>query len=135
MLDFWSRSSLFNLLFFLQRFLSHKLFVSVCSHMFFLRIILVEGSCFLYCLIGDLEHTSVYTAVSGLRINVVAMCVQSKLRHMYMSKLSAMYSWVFCKFCLNYVAVKFLGTAKLVVNIKITAEAELNYYCDKGSQL
>ena len=59
------------------------------SHMFFLRIILVEGSCFLYYLIGDLEYTSVYTAVSGLWINVVAMCVQSKLRHMYMSKLSA----------------------------------------------
>ena len=33
---------------FLQIFSSHKLFVSVCSHMFFLRIILVEGSCFLY---------------------------------------------------------------------------------------
>ena len=87
MLDFWSRSSLYNLLFFLQRFLSHKLFVSVCSHMFFLRIILVEGSCFLYFLIGESEYTSVYTVVPGLRINMVAMCVQSKLRHMYMSKL------------------------------------------------
>ena len=101
MRDFWSRSSLYNLLFFLQRFSSHKLFVSVCSHMFFLRIILVEGSCFLYYLIGELEYTSVYTAVSGLRINVVAMCVQSKLRHMYISKLSAMYSWGFCKFLLE----------------------------------
>ena len=38
-------------------------------------------------------------------------------------------------FCLNYVAVKFLGTAKLVVNIKMVAEAELNYYCDRGRQL
>ena len=86
------------------------------SHMFFLRIILVEGSCFLYYLIGDLEYTSVYTAVSGLWINVVAMCVQSKLRHMYMSKLSAMYLG-FCKFLLE-LCIKFLGTAKLVVKIK-----------------
>ena len=36
-----------NLLSFLQIFSSHKLFVSTCSHMFFLGIILVEGSCFL----------------------------------------------------------------------------------------
>ena len=58
--------TLYNLLFSCQIFWSHKLFVSMRSHMFFLRIILVEGSCFLYYLIGDLEYTSVYTAVSGL---------------------------------------------------------------------
>ena len=86
--------------------------------MFFLGIILVEGSCFLFYLIGGLEYTSVYTAVSGLRLNMVGLCVQSKLQHMYMSKLSAMYSRFSANFCLNSVAVKFLGTAKLVVNIK-----------------
>ena len=45
---FWSRSPLFHLLFFFQKFSSLKLFVSVSSHMFFLRIILVEGFCILF---------------------------------------------------------------------------------------
>ena len=75
-----------------------------------------------------------YTALPELWINRVVVCDQSKLWHMFMNKLSEMYSGGFCKFPLNYVAVKFLGTAKLV-NIKIMAEAELNYYCDRGRQL
>ena len=45
---------------------------------------------------------------------------------MFMNKLSEMYLGFSANFRLNYVAVKFLGTAKLV-NIKIMAEAELNY--------
>ena len=112
-----------NLLFFCQIFSRLKLFVSMCSHMFFLRIILVEGSCFLYYLIGELEYTSVYTAVSGLRINMVAMCVQSKLRHMYMSKLSAMYSWVFCKFLLELCCYQISRYSKTCSKYKIAAEA------------
>ena len=76
-----------------------------------------------------------YTALPKLWINRVVMCDQSKLWHMFMNKLSEMYLWFSANFCLNYVAVKFLGTAKLVVNIKIAAEAELNYYCDRGRQL
>ena len=41
--------------------------------MFFLRIILFEGVCFLFILIGDLNYTSVYTVASGLWINMVAV--------------------------------------------------------------
>ena len=62
-----------------------------------------------------------YTALPELRINRVAMCDQSKLRHMFMNKLSEMYSGFSATFCLNYVAVTFLGTAKLV-NIKIVTK-------------
>ena len=91
-------------------------------------------SVFVFILIGGLKYTSVYMALPELQINRVAMCDQSKLWHMLMNKLSEMYSGVFCNFCMNYVAVTFLGTAKLV-NIKIVAEAELNYYCDRGRQL
>ena len=77
-----------------------------------------------------------YTALSDLWINRVAMCDQSKFRHIFMNKLFLRCTCGFsANFCLNYVAVKFLGTAKLVVNIKIAAEAELNYYCDRGRQL
>ena len=78
-----------------------------------------------------------YTALPELRINRVAMCDQSKLWHMFMNKFSAMYPWVFCKFLPELCCRKILGTAKLVVNMKIVAEAELNYYnyCDRGRQL
>ena len=78
-----------------------------------------------------------YMALPELWINRVAMCDQSKLWHMFMNKLSAMYPWVFCKFLPELCCHKILGTAKLVVNMKfkIVAEAELNYYCDRGRQL
>ena len=76
-------------------------------------------SVFVFILIGGLKYTSVYMALPELQINRVAMCDQSKLRHMFMNKLSEMYSRVFCN--LNYVAVTFLGTAKLV-NIKIVTK-------------
>ena len=76
-----------------------------------------------------------HTVASGLRINVVTMCVQSKLRHMYMSKLSAMYSWVFCKFLLELCCCQISRYSYTCSKYKTVAEAELNYYCDRGRQL
>jgi len=79
-------------------------------------------------LIGDLKYASVYTAVSGLRKNMLAMCIQSKLRHMYVSKLSAMYSWVFCKFLLELCCCQISRNSKTCSKYQFAAEAELNYY-------
>ena len=91
-------------------------------------------SVFVFILIGGLNCTSVYMALPELQINRVAMCDQSKLWHIFMNKLSEMYSGVFCNFLLERCCCHILGTAKLV-NIKIAAEDELNYYCDRGRQL
>ena len=93
----------------------------------FSKIILVEGSCFLYLFDWRI---GVYKCVHG--------CTRASdkyVSHVCPIKTSAhVYEQAFCKctrgvsanFCLNSVAVKFLGTAKHVVKLKFAAEAELN---------
>ena len=98
--------------------------------MFFLRIILVEGV--LLSFYFDWRF-GIYKCVHG--------CLRTSDKcgsHVCPIKTSAhVYEQAFCKctrgvsanFCLNSVAVKFLGTTTLVVKIKFAAEAELNYSC------